>query len=168
MSVSKNGSSLIRTQAPNYLSFDAVYSEYSVMVRQIAVRRTRCSSDADDVCQAVWLIVHQRLPTVQSHAAIRGWLRTITIRAIFDLPKPAKVLDHDIAGTKDSPVDAAIAAEDADNLRKAIGKLSKNNQRIVKEFYLHQIPVRFIAAGSSRTVRRRLRKSCKILAEMLS
>src|SRR5438105_4068795 len=66
------------------LDFEGVFRGYGRYVAAVALRILGRDDDVDDVVQDVFLAAMKGLGRVHSADAVRGWLRTITVRVACD------------------------------------------------------------------------------------
>jgi RNA polymerase sigma-70 factor (ECF subfamily) len=71
-----------RPAAPDSLPlrFDDVFRRYAPYVAALVLRLVGRPGDVDDVVQDVFIQVHRDLPRLRDPAALRPWLRRITVR----------------------------------------------------------------------------------------
>ncbi|MPZ13567.1 MAG: sigma-70 family RNA polymerase sigma factor [Chloroflexi bacterium] len=65
-------------------AFADLYRDHNIRVYNLAVRSTRNASDAEDICQEVWLKVHREIGRLRCPEAFPAWLRQITTRVCID------------------------------------------------------------------------------------
>ena len=141
-------------------------------VLHLALCRTGCRADAEDVFQTVFLRLYQKAPAVESDEHLKAWLLRVTVNCCNDLYRNARkhrqvALDEAIA------VEAAsgLPDEDVDSLKRAMGKLSEKQQVALHLFYFEGYKTDEIASimdESPATVRsylHRARKALKITLE---
>jgi RNA polymerase sigma-70 factor (ECF subfamily) len=71
--------------APPPLTFEALFSQHARFVAQVALRVIGRDDEVDDVVQEVFLCALRDLGKLQNPAAVRGWLKTITVRKAYRL-----------------------------------------------------------------------------------
>jgi RNA polymerase sigma-70 factor (ECF subfamily) len=64
------------------LDFDALYEEQVEFVWRTARRMGVCATDADDVVQDVFVIVHRRLPEFEGRAQLKTWVFKILVHVV--------------------------------------------------------------------------------------
>ena len=64
------------------LDFDAVYEEQVEFVWRAARRMGVCATDADDVVQDVFVIVHRRLAEFEGRAQLKTWVFKILVHVV--------------------------------------------------------------------------------------
>jgi RNA polymerase sigma-70 factor, ECF subfamily len=69
-------------RAPSGLDFDAVYHEMADFVWRAARRMGVSATDAEDVVQEVFVIVHRRLAEFEGRAQLKTWLFRILVRLV--------------------------------------------------------------------------------------
>jgi RNA polymerase sigma-70 factor (ECF subfamily) len=67
------------------LTFEALFSQHAQFVAQVALRVLGRDDEVDDVVQEVFLCALRDLGKLQKPAAVRGWLKTITVRKAYRL-----------------------------------------------------------------------------------
>lgn len=123
------------------LAFDDVVERYQGHVHAIAYSVLRDWQDAEDITQDVLLKVYLRLGELSNPAAIRSWLRRITMNACLDLlsyrrRRPATVsLTGDDSNEEQSCLEAlragsaeeaALRSEEWGAFHAALGRLEPN------------------------------------------
>lgn len=82
-------------------AFGQLVGKYSPMVFQTALRRTRDHQLAEDVTQAVFIVLARRAGTLKSHESIAGWLHQTAIFASSSaLRAQARQRKHESAAAK--------------------------------------------------------------------
>src|SRR3989344_1629284 len=66
-------------------AFNRLYEKYRDMVYRVAMRRVRNPSSAEDVTQAVFLQVSQKIGTLRDHSRFPQWLRKIAVHLSVNL-----------------------------------------------------------------------------------
>jgi RNA polymerase sigma-70 factor (ECF subfamily) len=67
------------------LTFESLFSQHAQFVAQVALRVIGRDDEVDDVVQEVFLCALRDLGKLQNPAAVRGWLKTITVRKSYKL-----------------------------------------------------------------------------------
>jgi RNA polymerase sigma-70 factor (ECF subfamily) len=60
--------------------FAQVYSTYGSFVWRVVQRLGVPPADVEDVCQEVFLVTHQRLPSFEGRSSVRTWIYGIAVR----------------------------------------------------------------------------------------
>ncbi len=72
--------------------FDALYKRFAPYVAAIALRMLGRDHEVDDLVQDVFLSAHRGLINLKNPAAVRGWLATVTVRAVYRRLRRRRVL----------------------------------------------------------------------------
>jgi RNA polymerase sigma factor (sigma-70 family) len=121
-------------------AWDALVDRYSPLIWSICRRSQLDRSDAEDVCQAVWLRLVEQLNKLREPAALPGWLATTTQRECYRVRRASYRLavGEQVPDADDLPDQQAVRAEDellrAERyaaLREAFMDLSPNYQRLL-------------------------------------
>jgi RNA polymerase sigma factor (sigma-70 family) len=123
-------------------AWDEIVERYAPLVWSICARYRLSSHDAEDVGQAVWLLLVEQLRRLREPAALPGWLSTTTQRECLRTLKGAlkherayTTLDDDPQQYPDVTLAGAeeeiIAAERRVALRQAFDELSPDCQRLL-------------------------------------
>ncbi|HSV15158.1 MAG TPA: sigma-70 family RNA polymerase sigma factor, partial [Tepidisphaeraceae bacterium] len=140
-------------------AFAALAARYGPLVYAAALRQVRRADLADDVTQAVWIVLVQRTPLAAgSHLA--GWLLTTTRYCAKDaLRKQARRAhhEHEAAAMKPlvSPPPDATAADDdhlAKHLDEALSRLRPQASAAVALRFLQDQPLADVARATGMTV----------------
>jgi len=120
---------------------NAAWSElvrrYDARLRTIARSYRLSPADVDDVLQAVWLCLHQKLDRLRDPNALSGWLATTTRRESLrvlqlhvreQLTDDPDLLEGDEGQRPDSEL---LASERHDVLRRALGTLPTHQRRLM-------------------------------------
>ncbi len=70
-------------------SFEQLFVDHAPYVWRALTRLGVHASDAEDVCQEVFLIVHRRLPGFEGRSSIQTWIYGICVRVAADYRKRA-------------------------------------------------------------------------------
>jgi RNA polymerase sigma-70 factor (ECF subfamily) len=98
----------------------AVWRDFAQRLRNFIGSRVANPADADDILQAIYLRIHQRLPSLRSDTRLEAWLYRITRNAITDFYRSRAAA----AGTttpSDDREPATVEEEDSSR-RDAIGR----------------------------------------------
>jgi len=123
-------------------AWGAVVDRFGPLLWAICRRFRLSAADADDVAQAVWLRLLERLPTLRDPAALPGWLATTTRNECLRLARtaarhPQQGLVEEVIS--DPRVDAGggaldellLRAERYDALRAAFARLGERCRRLL-------------------------------------
>ncbi|MGE3458032.1 MAG: RNA polymerase sigma factor [Kofleriaceae bacterium] len=72
-------------------NFREVYTIHAAFVWRVVQRLGVPATDVGDVCQEVFLVVHQKLSTFEQRSAIRTWLYGIAVRCASNYRRRAHV-----------------------------------------------------------------------------
>ena len=132
-------------------SFDQLYKENWRYVASIAERLLLRRDDVKDIVQEVFLRAYRGLAQIENAAAVKGWLATITVRAVTDRLRRRKwqqaLMLEQASSVDDIPTPAAGPEEMAE-LRAVYAAL---NRLPVKERvawtlrYVDQEPLEVVA-----------------------
>ncbi|HSZ57819.1 MAG TPA: RNA polymerase sigma factor [Tepidisphaeraceae bacterium] len=107
--------------------------------------------DAWDALQQTWMEVFRNLRTLQNPRALRPWLyriahrRAISLRraTTCDLPEPDGSVD--VEQLADEPADADWNIETAQQIHRALDRLSLPHRQVITLFFLEEMPIDEIA-----------------------
>lgn len=109
-----------------------VLSLYALPIYRLAYARTRSQSDAEDVCQEVFLELVSRNPSFSSENARRAWLIRVTVNKSNSLWRS---LWHRRVELR-AQVETAAAQNDASTaLADALSALSEDDRMLIHLFY---------------------------------
>lgn len=109
-----------------------VLSLYALPIYRLAYARTRSQSDAEDVCQEVFLELVSRNPSFSSENARRAWLIRVTVNKSNSLWRS---LWHRRVELR-AQVETAAAQSDASTaLADALSALSEDDRMLIHLFY---------------------------------
>jgi RNA polymerase sigma-70 factor (ECF subfamily) len=63
------------------IAFDVVFRQYAPYVGRTLRWLGVSAANVEDVCQEVFIVVHRRLPEVDSSGSLRAWVRQICVHA---------------------------------------------------------------------------------------
>jgi RNA polymerase sigma-70 factor (ECF subfamily) len=69
------------------MQFEVLYSQYSMLVYNLALQYTNNIEDAQEITQDVLIKVHEKIDTFKHQAAIKTWIYRITINTSLDFLK---------------------------------------------------------------------------------
>src|SRR6266852_8389008 len=128
-----------RARKGDQQAWDAMVERYAPLIWSICHRYRLSGADAEDVGQAVWLLLVDRLDSLRDPAALPGWLATTTRRECIRVVRAAHgphaalyALDAENipdqqAGTADQEL---LAAERHTALRQAFTYLPPDGQQL--------------------------------------
>jgi len=71
-------------------SFKNIYDTYIDMVYNLCLNYLQNSSDAEDVCQNVFIKVHQHIKQFEGKSSLKTWIYRVTINQCHDFTKAKK------------------------------------------------------------------------------
>jgi len=114
---------------------EEIWKSFQRQLHRYIVKRVAMEEDADDILQSIFEKVHKNKEAIKTINNITGWLYAITKNAIIDYYRNKKDLDpitYELAEPEREP-----NFDEADFyfscMNSFIGKLSKEEQRILKE-----------------------------------
>lgn len=109
-----------------------VLSVYALPIYRLAYARTRSRSDAEDICQEVFLELVSRNPTFPTENARRAWLIRVTVNKSNSL---WRTLWHRRVELRDKVEVAAAQSDEASALADALAALSEDDRMLIHLFY---------------------------------
>ena len=140
-------------------------------VLHLALCRTGCRADAEDVFQNVFLRLHQKAPAFQSPEHRKAWLLRVTVNCCNDWHREAQKrprVEFDEAIAVEGP--GGLPDDEADELRRAVAQLPAQQQTALHLFYFEGYSTEEIAqimGERPATVRSHLHRARKTLKIML-
>lgn len=131
-------------------AWNRLVERYQRLVYSIALRQGLTAEDADDVFQAVFVILLGKLDTCRDHERLGSWLTTITRREAWRVLRE-RVAREGTAGDEDALVARPAAdpppeavfqeMEEQDLIRQAMDRLGGRCRRLLWHlFYSHEHP----------------------------
>jgi len=164
-------------QAGDREAFDQLLERYHRAVYLTVLRRLGNETEAQDLCQDVFIQAVRKIGQLHNPLCFGGWLRAIADRmAINRLVRARKMLPLDAervegwAG-RESPLGEMLARETSDQLRRGLDRLPAMDRDTLVAFYFHgQSLVQMSDEFSSPvgTIKRRLHVARKRLAKELA
>ena len=143
-------------------AFDMIVERHRRQVYQLCYRFVGNHEDASDLAQDVFIRAFRGLKTFKGQASIGTWLYRIAVNASLNKvsakgPQPVsfdpRLHGHDerLASPGESPSDALLRGERAEQVRAAIARLPKKQRATLVLRVYHDLPHEAIAAilGSS-------------------
>jgi RNA polymerase sigma-70 factor (ECF subfamily) len=118
---------VIRAAEGDDTAFSELYKRHAGLVYNMALRSTRSASDAEDVCQEVWLRVHREVGRLRSPELFPLWLRRITSHLCVDAARrkrPSVPLSPVLETNTTGPEAAIARKEEASLAWQALGALT--------------------------------------------
>lgn len=120
-----------------------VLSLYALPLYRLAYARTRSQSDAEDICQEVFLELVSRNPSFPSESARRAWLIRVTVNKSNSLWRTLWRRRVELR----EQVEVAAAQSDASTaLADALSALSEDDRMLIHLFYYEGLKSGEIAA----------------------
>ena len=158
-------------------SFRALVERYSPIVRSVARRRTGREDLADDVTQAVFIVLAKKAGSIRSTQPLSAWLYRVTRYASIDaLRRQAARQRHENEASKmgtsqDQPEQHAQWQEVQEHLELAVDKLGRSERQVILMRYYENRTLNEIATHqhtSVATVHRRCERALKKMRRYLS
>lgn len=72
------------------MEFEELYHEHKNRVYNLALQYVQNTFDAEEICQDVFLTVHEKLPSFRNESTLNTWIYRITINKSLDYIKSKK------------------------------------------------------------------------------
>jgi RNA polymerase sigma-70 factor (ECF subfamily) len=157
------------------LQFEAVFRRYAPYVGALVLKLIGRPSDVDDVVQDVFIQAHRGLDKLRDPAAVRPWLRRITVRRARRWLRKRWVLrwfresdidaEGDLADASASPEDRATIAY----VYRTLERMPRDERLVWVLRFVEGETLESIAellGASVSTVQRRLRAAQKTMGEI--
>ena len=144
-----------------------VLSVYALPIYRLAYARTRSRSDAEDICQEVFLELVSRNPTFPTENARRAWLIRVTVNKSNSL---WRTLWRRRVELREKVEVAAAQSDEASALADALAALSEDDRMLIHLFYYEGLSTKQIASVLQRkevTVRSDLHRGREQLKTIL-
>lgn len=144
-----------------------VLSVYALPIYRLAYARTRSRSDAEDICQEVFLELVSRNPTFPTENARRAWLIRVTVNKSNSL---WRTLWRRVELREKVEV-AAAQSDEASALADALAALSEDDRMLIHLFYYEGLKSGEIAGVLKRrpdAVRKQLSRARARMKRILS
>jgi RNA polymerase sigma-70 factor, ECF subfamily len=152
-------------------AFAELYDQFAPLVRSLTYDATGSLSEAEDLCQEIFLRAYRDLAQVQDAARFPGWLMTTTRRACIDWWRSRRRREVGLVPTLPAIADSHI--DDADELEpvlQAICRLPPKERMALHLFYLAEQPAELArqtlglsSAGFYKTLDRARRRVADLL-----
>ena len=128
---------------PRTLDFDLIYRQHVDLARRSAAALGVSAYALDDVVQETFLVLHRRLPELESYASLKGWIvgivrnavrrrrRTLARRAPHELERRAPTELDEIPATDEDPYHAALRAEDFGLACRLLARLDPQKREVL-------------------------------------
>ncbi len=144
-----------------------VLSVYALPIYRLAYARTRSRSDAEDICQEVFLELVSRNPTFPTENARRAWLIRVTVNKSNSLWRTLWRRRVELR----EKVEAAAQSDEASALADALAALSEDDRMLIHLFYYEGLKSGEIAGVLKRrpdAVRKQLSRARARMKRILS
>ncbi len=118
-------------------AWNTLVRRFEPKLRAVARAYRLSPADVDDVVQATWMKLFERIHDIRNPSAILWWLKTTTRRnalATLQLPVRERVTDDPNLGDgidTEGPEDLVLAAEQRDTLRLAMQTLPERHRELM-------------------------------------
>ena len=126
-------------------SFEEIFVDHAPFIWRALRRLGVAGSDAEDVCQEVFLIVHRRLSTFERRSTIKTWIYGICVRVAADYRKRAH-RRHETSSDElpdgsatDNPHDQLEDRQSRALLDAALSKLDSDKRAVFVLFELEEL-----------------------------
>ncbi len=124
-------------------AFGLLFEKFQPHVFAIAMRRLGDHSEAQELCQDVFIQAMQKVDQLRTPEAFGGWLRSITVRMAInrvvrrgpDIPTEPTTLEGTCV-EKTTPLSFAMANEQEAQLRAGLRRLRTLDRRTLVAFYV--------------------------------
>ena len=144
-----------------------VLSVYALPIYRLAYARTRSRSDAEDICQEVFLELVSRNPTFPTENARRAWLIRVTVNKSNSLWRTLWRRRVELR----EKVEVAAQSDEASALADALAALSEDDRMLIHLFYYEGLKSGEIAGVLKRrpdAVRKQLSRARARMKRILS
>lgn len=134
---------VIRAQAGDREAFGELFERFERHVLAVAMRRVGDFSEAQELCQDVFIQAMQKIGQLREPEAFGGWLRQIThrmainrlVRRSPDQPtEPEALASVCLAGA--TPLDSALEFERQTHVREGLSQLRRLDRETLEAFYV--------------------------------
>ncbi len=131
-------------------SFESIYRAHAGFVFQVLVRLGVSRSDAEDVCQEVFAIVHAKLASFAGRSALRTWIYGIAFRAASEHRRRAWVrrerpMDVDPGVDDGTPLEKLAAKQARAVLERILASLDDEKRSVFVFYEIEQLPMSEVA-----------------------
>ncbi len=175
--ISKTATLVARAQGGDRSAFGELFEMYRDSVVAIAMRRLGDYSEALELSQDVFVQAMEKIEQLRQPECFGGWLRSITVRMAINrairrapsISAEPEILEATLA-QYDTPLDSALDAERADQLRAGLSQLGDMDRETLEAFYVQgqsliEMAEHFDAPIG--TIKRRLHVARKRLAKQV-
>lgn len=131
---------------------DGLYRELAPRIRSRLLSLGIPERDVRDVCQEVFIVAHQRLPTYRGEASISTWLYGIARRVASDYRRSARVRVETLTDTcqedeldENDPHRSLEGVRRCEAVHEALKMLKPTQRAVVRAFALAELPMEMVA-----------------------
>lgn len=166
---------VLRAQRGDRDAFGQLFERFEQHVFAIALRRLRHHTEAQELCQDVFVQAMLKLDQLREPECFGGWLRAIThrmainqmVRRGHDQPTSPESLDANCVESA-TPLGDLLESEQKEQVRAGLGRLGDLDRETLEAFYVHGhslIEMSDSFAAPLGTIKRRLHVARKRLAK---
>lgn len=166
---------VLAAQAGDREAFGQLFERFEKHVLAIAYRRVGDHTEAQELCQDVFVQALQKLPQLRDPACFGGWLRSIThrmainrmVRRAPDVSMEPETLEANCSDTL-TPLASALAVEREELVRSGLSRLRSLDRDTLIAFYVQGQSLLEMSDAFNAplgTIKRRLHVARKRLAE---
>lgn len=160
---------VLTAQGGDRRAIDVLYRQYYQRLFRYAYKVCGTRDMAQEAVQEAWVRAMKTLNKLEDPRAFRSWLYNLVRWRAIDLLRAASRNGEDLeASVHEATAMPDDAADDADELRRAINRLPLVERQIIHLFYLDELQVKEIALVlnvANGTVKSRLSRARKLLKE---
>jgi RNA polymerase sigma-70 factor (ECF subfamily) len=140
-----------REGAPVALSTRNLFEAHAAFVLRLVQRMGVSASDAEDVAQEVFVIVHRRIGELRKHDSARSWLFGIARRVVANHLRKLRrrsapgTSERDPSPNAADPAEQLDAARDRARLDRALERLDEDKRNVFVLFELEGLEMREVA-----------------------
>ena len=133
----------------NPQAFRFLVKQYERLVFHVAARLLNQQEDLEDVCQEVFIKVHQKLPDFRGDSKLSTWIATIAYRvainhvkkrkAVADIDDSEKKFIHEDMITEDHPQKIVEEKELKDSVKQMVNRLPAPYKTVLSLYHLEEM-----------------------------
>lgn len=169
-------------QSGNKAAFSTLFRKYKGFVENLLTKYVKDEDEANDICNIVFLKVHNKLSTFTAYDSFGGWLRILTRNTAIDYLRSMKSKNTSIEDVDDRlSLNESIASTEDDlvnqmtykRILEEFDKLPDTNRRVCNLYYINNLTVDQISkslkipTGTIKSLlfrtRKRIRKQFNVL-----
>ena len=162
---------VLKAQAGDRESMDAVVTRWQPRLRPLAVAWARDEATADDAIQEMWISVARGIRGLRDPARFGAWAGQILRRRCTDQARgAARRRSHETATRPRAHTDQRTESDGQDALERAIARLEPETQAMLRLLYIHAQSIATISELTGvpeGTVKSRLHRARATLADAL-